>query len=105
MSNWRHKRFTGAAVIDPDRCLHIQPFAMDQSRFVSYVAAKEEFYVIKRWQQTFEKVPTMHFVLNINQSITLIVIRSCRRFPVQSCEWTAITAAPSASGTSTLLNW
>jgi len=34
---------------------------MDQSRFVSYVAAKEEFYVIKRWQQTFEKVP-MHFV-------------------------------------------
>ena len=61
VSNWRHKRFTGAAVIDPDRCLHIQPFAMDQSRFVSYVAAKEEFYVIKRWQQTFEKVP-MHFV-------------------------------------------
>jgi len=45
---------------------------MDQSRFVSYVAAKEEFYVIKRWQQTFEKVP-MHLVLNINQSITLIV--------------------------------
>lgn len=56
MRNWRQGSFAGAAVIDGEQCYHIQPFAMDQSRFVNYIAAQEQFYVIKRWHQTFEKV-------------------------------------------------
>ena len=56
MRNWRQRSFRRTAVIDVNQCYYIQPFAMDQSRFVSYVAANEHFYVVKRWQQKFERV-------------------------------------------------
>ena len=55
-NNWRLCNFKGAAIIDADLSLHIQPFAMDESRIVGYDSTKEEFYVISRWTRIFEKV-------------------------------------------------